>query len=162
MIMIKTLQKFFDEVTHENIRLWCDAVDAIDLYDTFEKCDAVGEEGYTRIETQTATARDSLHSIKIDEPAIVAGTVKQSVDELVLTRQTQVWDALQAAASTANEETKVANLTQINGTDSLFDAIRSNVQVDAIPMIFAVFSRKNDYYGLGSHGTDTTTGGSGR
>jgi hypothetical protein len=160
--LLQILQQFFKEVSHENIRLWCEALDLIEIYNTTERSEIIGEKGIEQIENQATSARSAMADVELEEPTIMAGTVKQSVDELVLTKQDQAVDAMQTAAATISEKIKVMNLSTINENNSLFDSIRNNVQIGAIPMIFAVFSRKNDYYGLGSQGTDTSSGGSGR
>lgn len=147
--IIKELHKFFRELKSEDAALWCDALNSVSRFDSPENSEAMAEDGYAQIENQTEISRNSLDSVELDTPTIVAGTIKQSVDELVLTKQSQVLDALQTAASTANEQTKVANLEDLNNAGSLFDSIRNTVQPGAISMIFAVFSRKNDGYGLG-------------
>jgi hypothetical protein len=157
--MIKELLRFFRdtfnvEVDHENqfngnIQLWGEALAAVLRYDSPDCAEILAEEGIAQIENQTEASKDVLSVVDLESPTIVARTVKQSVDELVLTKQTQVLNALQTTASTENEAAKVMNLATINKSDSLFDSIRNNVEPGAIPMIFAVFSRKNDGYGLG-------------
>jgi hypothetical protein len=147
--MIKELRQFFKEATNENVLLWGEALSAVMRYDSPDCGETLAAEGIEQIENQTSEFKNTLGSVELASPTIVVGTVKQSVDELVLTKQEAVLEALQTAASTANEKMKILNLTEINKNDSLFDSIRNNVQPDAIPMLFAVFSRKNDGYGLG-------------
>jgi hypothetical protein len=159
--LLKDLQKIFKEVDHENIRLWCETLGAVEIYDTPEHCEILATECVEQIENQATTAKDTLGSVELANPTIVAGTVKQSVDELALTRREQVLDALQTVASTVAEEQKVDVLLKTNAAanPSIVEAIQQRYwpQTGAIPMIFAVFSRKNDYYGLGSQGTDTSS-----
>jgi hypothetical protein len=69
-----------------------------------------------------------------------------------LTRENNALEALQAVASTSNEKQKVEVLSELNKNDSLIKAIHNDIQTGAIPILFAVFSRKNDYYGLGGMG----------
>jgi predicted ABC-class ATPase len=72
---------------------------------------------------------------------------------LVLAEQELALEALQTAASTQIEEQKVATLSKTNdaANQSIITAIKQcySPQSAAIPMLFAVFSRKNDGYGQG-------------
>jgi hypothetical protein len=157
--MIKELRKFFKdtlnvEADHENpfngsIQLWCESLAAVLRYDSPDCGEVLAEEGMAQIEKQTEASKNSLANVDWENPTIVTGTVKQFVEELVLTKQEQVLNAMQTAAITSDAAAKVLNLAAINENDSLFDSIRNNVQPGAIPMIFAVFSRKNDGYGVG-------------
>jgi hypothetical protein len=78
--------------------------------------------------------------------------LKSSVMKEVLVTRNNVLESLQTAASTASEEQKIEILSELNKSNSLIRSIHNSIQAEAIPMIFAVFSRKNDYYGLGGMG----------
>jgi hypothetical protein len=124
-------------------------------YDSPEKVEILAEEGFSEIENQAEASRNIL-AAEIENPTVgslVSKTLKQSVDELVLTKQEQILDALKIAASTISEEQKVDVLSKTNdaANPSIVTAIQQCYapQPGAIPMLFGVFSRKNDGYGLG-------------
>jgi hypothetical protein len=124
-------------------------------YDSPECTEILAEEGFSEIENQTTVSRNML-AAGVENPSVgplVVQTLKQSVDELVLTKQDEVLDALQFAAATTSEEQKVDTLSMLNdaATPSIVTAIQQCYapQPGAIPMLFAVFARKNDGYGLG-------------
>jgi hypothetical protein len=152
-VMIKDLRKLFKEATGENVHLWCESLSAIMRYDSPECGEAIATEGFAEIENQANVARGTLGTVELEAPAVVVRTLKQSIDELVLTKQEQVFDALETAASTKIEEQKVDTLSKVNNAanPSIVGAIKQCYapQPGAIPMLFAIFSRKNDGYGQG-------------
>jgi hypothetical protein len=151
--MIKDLRKLFKETTGENVHLWCESLSAVMRYDSLECGEALAAEGFTEIENQTEIARDTLGTIELETSAMVVRTLKQSVDELVLAEQEQALEALQTATSTQIEEQKVNAISNVNDVSnpSIVGAIKQCYapQPSAIPMLFAVFARKNDGYGQG-------------
>jgi hypothetical protein len=151
--MIKDLRKLFKEATGENVHLWCESLSAIMRYDSPECGENLAAEGFAEIENQAEAARGSLVPVELEAPAVVVGTLKQSVDELVLAKQELALEALQTAASTTSEEQKIDTLSKVNdaANPSIITAIKQCYapQPGAIPMLFAVFSRKNDGYGQG-------------
>jgi hypothetical protein len=151
--MIKDLRKLFKEATGENVHLWCESLSAIMRYDSPECGENLAEEGVAEIEAQTNESKNKFAVVELEGPAVVVGTLKQSVDELVLAKQELALEALQTAASTQIEEQKVDMLSQTNNAanPSIIAAIKQCYapQPGAIPILFAVISRKNDGYGLG-------------
>jgi hypothetical protein len=151
--MVKELRKLFKETTGENVHLWCESLSAIMRYDSPECSETLAEDGVLEIENQAEAARDALVPVELEAPAVVVGTLKQSVDELVLAKQELALEALQTTASMAEEEQKIDTLSKTNDTanPSIITAINQRYapQPAAIPMLFAVFSRKNDGYGQG-------------
>lgn len=150
--MIKELRRFFKEATGENIRLWCESLSAIARYDSPECSEILAEEGFSEIEKQASEARKALVSVELENPSLGSETLGQRVAALVEEKQNEVFDTFQTAASSEEEEMKVMVLKSLNEADSVFDLIHNNIQTGAIPMLFAVFSRKNDGYGLGTLG----------
>jgi hypothetical protein len=155
--MIKDLRKLFKEATGENVHLWCESLSAIMRYDSPECGEAIATEGFAEIEAQTNESKNML-AIEFENPTVlvrtlVSKTLKQSVDELVLAEQELALEALQTAASTVDEEQKVDTISKLNSTanPSIVESIKQcySPQSAAIPMLFAVFSRKNDGYGQG-------------
>jgi regulator of PEP synthase PpsR (kinase-PPPase family) len=153
--MIKDLRKLFKEASGENIHLWCESLSAIMRYDSPECTEILAEEGFSEIENQATVSRNLL-AAGVENPSVgplVVQTLKQSVDELVLTKQYEVLDVLQFATSIISEEQKVEKLSKLNdaATPSIVAAIQQRYapQPGAIPMLFAVFARKNDGYGQG-------------
>jgi hypothetical protein len=155
--MIKNLRKLFKEATGENVHLWCESLSAIMRYDSPECGEILATEGFAEIEAQTNESKNMLaigfENSTVLVRTLVSKTLKQSVDELVLAEQELALEALQTAASTADEEQKINTLFQTNdaANPSIITAIQQCYapQSDAIPMLFAVFSRKNDGYGQG-------------
>jgi hypothetical protein len=156
-VMIKDLRKLFKEATGENVHLWCESLSAVMRYDSPECSENLATEGFVEIEAQTNESKNML-AIGFENPTIlvrtlVSKTLKQSVDELVLAEQEMAFEALQTAASTQVEEQKVATLSKTNDTanPSIITAIKQcyATQPGSVPMLFAVFSRKNDGYGQG-------------
>jgi hypothetical protein len=156
-VMIKDLRKLFKEATGENVHLWCESLSAVMRYDSPECSENLATEGFAEIEAQTNESKNML-AIGFENPTVlvrtlVSKTLKQSVDELVLTKQEFALEALQTAASTDDEEQKVDAISRVNGVanPSIVNAVKQRYapQSGAIPMLFAVFSRKNDGYGLG-------------
>jgi hypothetical protein len=154
---IKDLRKLFKEATGENVHLWCESLSAIMRYDSPECGENLATEGFVEIEAQTNESKNML-AIGFEDPTLlvrtlVSTTLKQSVDELVLAEQELALEALQTAASTQIEEQKVDMLSQTNNAanPSIIAAIKQCYapQPGAIPILFAVISRKNDGYGLG-------------
>jgi hypothetical protein len=148
-MLVKELQKFFKEVTHENSKIWLSALDLVSRYDSPDLCETLGTDGLARIEEQADSSGATLDSVQLENPTIVAKTLAQHVEPLVAAKQEKVLEAMKTAASTADEEMKVACLASLNENDSVSLAIKNTTQPGAIPMFFAVFSRKNDGYGLG-------------
>jgi hypothetical protein len=93
-----------------------------------------------------------IEASPISQINIATTSLKSSVTKEILATENEVLETLQNAASVASEEQKVKILSNLNENNSLIKAINNNVQSGAIPMIFAVFSRRNDGYGIGSMG----------
>jgi hypothetical protein len=151
--MIKDLRRLFKDTTGENVHLWCESLSAIMRYDSPEYTEVIAEEGIAKIENQAESAKNILVAENPIVGQLVSKTLKQSVDELILTKQGQVLDEFQTAASTQIEEQKVETLSKLNdaASPSIVAAIQQSYapKLGAIPMLFGVFSRKNDGYGLG-------------
>jgi hypothetical protein len=125
--------------------------------DSIELALEVGEISKQKIEGfECSINSPTLQDVELEK--IDLGAI---VDARVAAVQNEAFDELQTGASIDKEEEKVENVIVINTTidDSIVKTIQSRIQDGAIPMLFAVFSRKNDYYGLGTQGTDTTEGG---
>jgi hypothetical protein len=147
--MIKELRKFFKEVTSENVRLWCESLSAVMRYDSPECGEILGSEGLAEIEKQASDSRQTLAVVQVETPQILVKTLNQHTESLILDKQQNILNALQTAASTDNDIAKVKKLSSLNENDSIVLTIKNTVETGAIPMLFAVFSRKNDGYGLG-------------
>lgn len=113
--------------------------------DSAELAMDVGEIGIHKIEAfEFSVETPALQVVEISAVDLHSSVTKKS-----LATQNDALNALQTAASTEAEEQKVAILSDINKNDSLTKTIHDKIQISAVPMLFAVFSRKNDAYGLG-------------
>jgi hypothetical protein len=156
--MAKDLQKYFQEINNENIQLWCEILDFIEVYDSPEMCVEIGQESFQNIHNQASQARETLEitAIEISEMESAAQKLREIVEERIANAQTEVLKSLENQASTIVEEGKVEQLATLNkeSEPSIFQTIqrKNKIKEQAIPMIFAVLSRRNDYYGLGTMG----------
>jgi hypothetical protein len=162
--MITDLQKFFKNLTYENIRIWCEALDALEPYYTTEKVADIGEYGIKAIKEQIELSLNAITKTEIKNLFVknAVEELKANIENRIIETREQALDALKILGNTELIEGKVKQLSNINKeTSSILSSINNKTD-NAIPMIFAVFSRKNDYYGLGSQGTDTSDSGGGR
>jgi microsomal dipeptidase-like Zn-dependent dipeptidase len=164
--MIKNLQKFYKELTYEQLPLFCEALDALEAFDSIEKVREMGALATQEINGNINNYKTQVLSFSIKIPAPKTLSLIADIEERTKNTQLNLLSEMANAASIKQEFDKLTCLKEINVisnfglTWGIHDPAR-----ESIPMIFAVFSRKNDYYGLGSQGTDTTDdsgGGGGR
>ncbi|GHS94460.1 hypothetical protein AGMMS49949_08310 [Alphaproteobacteria bacterium] len=160
----RTLQKFFKEISYETVPLWCDVLDAVERTDSLENCETLGADGCLQITNQANTSQSVLVAVGVETPKMenAAEKLRQTVETQILEKQTQALDDLQTQAFIGLEEAKVGTFSKINQETelSLFSTLQkqNKIQKNSLPMLFAVLSRENDFYGLGTNGVVETTG----
>lgn len=153
------LQEAFQNLAPGEVLDWVTAVAAVDAYDTPQEKAELAEQAKAALVDQATMSAEVLAP---DLPPFViegvAGEVQAAVDSRVHAAQAAALSDLDAAASTQAAENRLRALQTLNNQagGSLAAITRCPaVPENACPFVLAVLSRKNDYYGLGSIGSDT-------
>lgn len=153
------LQEAYHDLAPTEVLDWVTAVAAVDAYDTPQEKAELAEQAKAALVDQ---AEASAHALNPDLPPFViegvAGKVQAAVDSRLQAAQEAALSDLDAAASTQAAENRLRALHTLNdqaGGSLAATTHRPAVSEDACPFVLAVLSRKNDYYGLGSIGSDT-------
>lgn len=157
---LMVLQKAFQNLAPAEVLDWVTAVAAVDAYDTPQEKAELAEHAKAALVDQAADSAAALHA---DFPSYtlkeIAGEVQAAVDSRVQAAQADALEDLGMAASIQAAENRLHTLQTLNDQagGSLAAITRCPaVLEDACPFLLAVLSRKNDYYGLGSIGSDTS------
>jgi tetrahydromethanopterin S-methyltransferase subunit B len=128
--------------------------------DSVENAVDITENLVEELHQHAAILMTSIQPQTLTTVVIEGVSLGNDIDAMVASRQNEAYIAMNEAASLLEVQSKINIINEINA--SVIDAIEPSLTslihdtnrngIDSIPMIFAVFSRKNDYYGLGNMG----------
>lgn len=166
MNRLHALQNAFQNLTPDEVLAWITAVEANDTYDSPQDKTDVAMQAEDAIMHQAEESAQML----TQEPywnttfPSFANQLREAVDAQIQNAQTAALQDLDFAADLQPAENHVSVLKTLNDqtTGSLTQMTSESFAIspESCPFLLAVISRKNDYYGLGSMGTDTSSGGS--
>ncbi|GHS94449.1 hypothetical protein AGMMS49949_08290 [Alphaproteobacteria bacterium] len=122
--------------------------------DSVEVALDLGEIGTQKLESQAEEYESACEPPALASLELASVSLRSTLEARLWKTQNQAYEALQMQASVDEDERKVEILSTLNheAESSLSQTLHTKVQPNSIPMLFAVLSRKNDAYGLGSMG----------
>lgn len=166
MNRLKALQNHYQNLTSEEVLKWITAVEAMDTYDSPQKKEKIGQQSKQNIRFHAASSKAALENGSLNFEGTwphFAEQLRKAVDDRLTQDRDKVLEDFDKAASLENERKHILFLKTLNDqtTGSLTSMTSEgfSVLLTSFPFLFAILSRKNDYYGLGSMGTDTSSGG---
>jgi predicted RNA-binding protein Jag len=148
--MIKQLQQFYKDLTYEQIPLFCETLVALETFDNTANCVAIGATGLAEIAAFADEKRGQVDAVEVEVPHLEIKTITETLQDRVFDYTNQMSDEIEHAASLQNVYDGLQEVVEACtvANPGLLWGLHGYVQ-DSVPLLFAVFSRRNDYYGSG-------------